>query len=151
MSCFLPESLDGGEVDLVHFILNHHGQHVRTAAPRALHALTVLNDPVLLMLMTGWRRLQQFHHLTGQPPQPGLPFDPVAGEEAGHEVATKVGDPGAGGGPMLLGYGLRLGQGDVLWAPALLDHVQRVTGPEDVTSSGWVWKNCIILNQKNKK
>ena len=78
------QRLDGGQVDLVHLVLDHHGEHVRATAPTPLLPLRViLPGP----------SLQQLDHLSGKPAQSRLPFQPISREEAGNKVPPKVLDP----------------------------------------------------------
>ena len=78
------QRLDGGQVDLVHLVLDHHGEHVGATAPTPLLSFRViLPGP----------SLQQLDHLSGKPAQSRLPFQPISGEEAGNKVSPKVLDP----------------------------------------------------------
>ena len=79
------QCLDGGQVDLVHLVLDHHGKHVSATAPTPLLSFRViLPSP----------SLQQLDHLSGKPAQSRLPFQPISGEEARNKVSPKVLDPG---------------------------------------------------------
>ena len=64
------ETLDSGQVHFVHLVLYHGGQDLSAALPGLFRAVGLL-------------ALQDPHHFPGQPPQPGLPPQPLPRQQAG--------------------------------------------------------------------
>ena len=64
------ETLDSSQVHFVHLVLYHGGQDLSAALPGLFRAVGLL-------------ALQDPHHFPGQPPQPGLPPQPLPRQQAG--------------------------------------------------------------------